>query len=67
MKTTCRKWVGGYWKCEEGAFFEGRVITWVNDTGWVKLAAGVDKVGVVAVVRAVIKEESGTGTPEEFD
>lgn len=41
-------------------------VAWVDDSGWAKLTASVNEEGVVAVVGAMVKGESGVGKPHEL-
>lgn len=46
--------------------FEGRFKIWLDVLGLVKLTAGEEEGGVVAVVKAMFKGESGVGRQEEL-
>lgn len=47
--------------------FEGRFKVWLDVLGLVKFTAGDEEGGVVAVVKAMFKGESGVGKQEELD
>lgn len=57
---------GGYWE-SVGVSFEGRFKVWLDVLGLVKFTAGDEEGGVVAVVKAMFKGESGVGKQEELD